>query len=124
MTVLVTLTAQALVVGNQTLGPWATPAGNGLRVRISRSSLPSGALLNATPWFSFDNQATWVRQFSVSLVGGVFLEKDGTTPVPFTTVESPWQRTAAGALIVPTHIKCDAQTLQNFTAASIVVETT
>jgi hypothetical protein len=124
MTTLVTLTAQALSVGSQTLGPWATPAGNGLRVRISRSSLPAGALLNAVPWFSFDNQATWVQQFSVPLIGGVYLEKDGLTPVPFTTVESPWQRTAAGALIVPTHIKCEVQTLQNFTAASVVVETT
>ena len=122
MTVLALLTAQALTVGPQTLGPWVTPAGGGLRVKVGRAGLPAGQLMTATPWFSFDNQATWVKQFVFTLIGGDAFEKNGT-PILFTSAMSPWQSTPEGALIVPTHIKLDLVVLAAFTAASVTVET-
>lgn len=124
MTILASLSSQAFTVGNQTFGPWPTPAGNGLRVKVGRSGLPAGPCWLAVVWFSFDNQSTWVQQFTHELIGGVYLEKDGSTVVQFTIVSSDWQRTLADALIVPTHIKVAVQVLQAFTAASVTVETT
>jgi len=110
--VLVSVPAQAIVLGPGSIGPFPAPADSaGLVMAMSRAGMPAmPKVLSVTCLVSHDNGKTFNPLVGVEIPGGDILQKGGKGILAETDVTVYWHR-------VPTHVRLDLTSYAAFTAA-------
>ena len=110
-TILAQATAQAVVAGPGSVGPFPLPAGSaGARMTLQRAGLPALApLLTIRGMVSFDGGATFVEAGGGAMQGGDITLPNGTT-VAASSVSFLWPGAA------PTQLRIDVEAATSFTA--------
>lgn len=110
--VLVSVPAQAIVLGPGSIGPFPVPADSaGLVIAVRRDGMPAlPKVISVACLVSHDNGKTFNPLVSVEIPGGDIPQKGGKGILAETDVTVYWHR-------VPTHVRLDLTSYAAFTTA-------